>query len=111
MKEDLHIKIAADLADTQGPEILSERKAAEFVSKTLGNKRKTIPFRVWCGATIAVAASVVLAVVLFSPEGGSNIPSPNQIMEKYSVHADMSQVDSTIVDTLETKIVIKEVVE
>ena len=67
MKDDLQIKIAADLADTDAPENLSGKRASDFVAQTVG-KKKTIPFAVWGGSAIAVAASVVFAIVLLSPK-------------------------------------------
>ena len=110
MKDDLQIKIAADLADTDAPENLSGKRAHDFVAQTVG-KRKTIPFAVWGGSVIAVAASVVFAIVLFSPSDSQTFGIPNQLMEMQSIHSDVAQVDTTAVDSLETHIVIESVEE
>lgn len=110
MKEDIHIKIAADLADTDAPENLSGKRASDFVAQTVG-KKKTIPFAVWGGSAIAVAASVVFAIVLFSPKDSQTFGNPNQLMEMQSIHSDVAQVDTTVVDSLDTQIVIQSVEE
>lgn len=106
MKEDIHIKIAAGLADTKAPENLSGKRAHDFVAQTVG-KRKTIPFAVWGGSVIAVAASVVFAIVLFSPSDSQTFGNPSEFMEMQSIHSDIAQVDTTTVDSLDTHIVIK----
>ena len=80
MKDDLQIKIAAGLADTDAPENLSGKRASDLVAQTVG-KKKTIPFAVWGGSAIAIAASVVFAIVLFSPKDSSTFGTPGQLME------------------------------
>lgn len=110
MKDDLQIKIAADLADTDVPENLSGKRANDFVAQTVGKKR-TIPFAVWGGSAIAVAASVVFAIVLFSPKNSESFGNPSQLMEMQSIHSDIAQVDTTVVDSLDTHIVIQSVEE
>ena len=110
MNEDLHIKIAASLADANAPENLSGKRAHEFVSKTLG-KKKTIPFVVWSGSVIAVAASVIFAVVLLSPKNTETFGNPGDLIELQSIHSDMVQVDTTLVDSLDTSIIIKSIEE
>ena len=110
MKDDLQIKIAADLADTDAPENLSGKRASDLVAQTVG-KRKTIPFAVWGGSVIAVAASVVFAIVLLSPKDSQTFGIPNQLMEMQSIHSDVAQVDTTAVDSLDTHIVIESIEE
>ena len=110
MKEDIHIKIAASLADAKAPENLSGKRVHDFVAQTVG-KKKTIPFAVWGGSVIAVAASVVFAIVLFSPIDSETFGAPNQFREMQSVHSDISVVDTTVVDSLETSIIIKSIEE
>lgn len=110
MKDDLQIKIAADLEDTDAPENLSGKRANDFVARTVV-KKKTIPFAVWGGSVIAVAASVVFAIVLFSPSDSQTFGTPNQLMEMQSIHSDVAQVDTTAVDSLDTHIVIESVEE
>lgn len=110
MKEDIHIKIAADLADTDAPENLSRKRASDLVARTVG-KKKTIPFAVWGGSAIAVAASVVFAIVLFSPKDSQTFGNPNQLMEMQSIHSDVALVDTTAVDSLDIHIVIESVEE
>ena len=109
MKEDIHIKIAAGLADAKAPENLSGKRANDFVARTVG-KKKTIPFAVWGGSVIA-AASVVLAIVLFSPRDSQTFGNPSELMEMQSIYSDIAQVDSTSVDSLDTHIVIESVEE
>ena len=118
MKDDLQIKIAADLADTDAPEKLSGKRAREFVSKTLQQKntthkieRKAIPFLVWGGAVTTIAASIMLGVFVFSPNTSHNYGTPSQLMEMQSVHSEISIVDTTVVDSLETSIIIKSIEE
>ena len=110
MKDDLQIKIAAGLADTDAPENLSGKRASDLVAQTVG-KKKTIPFAVWGGSAIAIAASVVFAIVLFSPKDSSTFGTPGQLMETQSIHSDVAQVDTTVVDSLNTHIVIESVEE
>jgi hypothetical protein len=110
MKEDIHIKIAAGLTDADAPENLSGKRARDFIAQTVG-KKKTIPFAVWGGSVIAVAASVVFAIVLFSPRDSQTFGIPNQLMEMQSIHSDVAQVDTTAVDSLDTHIVIESVEE
>ena len=110
MKDDLQIKIAAGLADTDAPENLSGKRASDLVAQTVG-KKKTIPFAVWGGSAIAIAASVVFAIVLFSPKDSSTFGTPGQLMETQSIHSDVAQVDTTAVDSLDTHIVIESVEE
>ena len=110
MKEDLQIKIAAGLADRKAPENISGDRARTFVAKTVGQK-KTIPFAVWGGSVIAVAACVLFAVILFSPNDTNSYGTPSELMEMHSIHADISQVDSTIVDSLDTTILTIEKIE
>lgn len=110
MKDDLQIKIAAGLADTDAPENLSGKRASDLVAQTVG-KKKTIPFAVWGGSAIAIAASVVFAIVLFSPKDSSTFGTPGQLMETQSIHSDVAQVDTTVVDSLDTHIVIESVEE
>lgn len=110
MKEDIHIKIAARLADTDAPERLSHRRANDFVAKTIG-KKKTISFAVWGGSAMAVAASIVFAIVLFSPGNSKTFGTPNRLQEMQSVHSEISVVDTTVVDSLETSIIIKSIEE
>ena len=110
MKDDLQIKIAADLADTEAPENLSGKRANDFVSRTVG-KKKTIPFAVWGGSAIAVAASVVFAIVLFSAKDSQTFGNPSQLMEMQSIHSDIARIDTTAVDTLDTHLIIKSVEE
>ena len=110
MKDDLQIKIAAGLADTDAPENLSGKRASDLVAQTVG-KKKTIPFAVWGGSAIAVAASVVFAIVLLSPKDSSTFVTPGQLMETQSIHSDVAQVDTTVVDSLDTHIVIESVEE
>ena len=110
MKDDLQIKIAAGLADTDAPENLTGKRASDLIARTVG-KKKTIPFAVWGGSTIAVAASVVFAIVLLSPKDSQTFGNPNQLMEKHSIHSDVAQVDTTVIDSLDTHIVIESVEE
>lgn len=110
MKDDLQIKIAASLVDTDAPENLSGKRTNDFVSRTIG-KKKIIPFAVWGGSAIAVAASVVFAIVLFSSKNSESFGNPSQLMEMHSIHSDIAQVDTTVVDSLDTQIVIKSVKE
>lgn len=110
MKEDLQIKIAAGLADRKSPEDISGARARAFVAKTIGQK-KTIPFAVWGGSVIAVAACVLFAVILFSPNDPNSYATPSELMEMHSTHADISQVDSTIVDTLDTILTVEKIEE
>lgn len=110
MKEDIHIKIAAGLEDAKAPENLSGKRANDFVARTVG-KKKTIPFAVWGGSVIAVAASVVFAIVLFSPRDSQTFGNPSELMEMQSIYSDIAQVDSTSVDSLDTHIVILSVEE
>ena len=111
MKEDLQIEIAARLADSKAPEDISGKRADDFVRKTLGKEKKTIPFYVWYGAAVAVAASVMFVFPLFRMNENSEGGTVHQLMEKQSVHSDISQVDSTLVDSLETVVVINEIVD
>ena len=74
-------------------------------------QKKTIPFAVWGGSAIAVAASVVFAIVLLSPKDSQTFGIPNQLMEMQSIHSDVAQVDTTAVDSLDTHIVIESVEE
>ena len=110
MREDIHIKIASGLADTKAPENLSGKRANDFVARTVV-KKKTIPFAVWGGSVIAVAASVIFAIVLLSPKYSQTFGIPNQLMEMQSIHSDVAQVDTTAVDSLDTHIVIESVEE
>ncbi len=110
MKEDIHIKIAAGLADAKAPENLSGKRANDFVSRTIG-KKKTIPFAIWGGSAIAVAASVAFAIVLFSPKDSQTFGNPSELMEMQSIHSDIAQVDTTVVDSLDAHIVVKSVEE
>lgn len=110
MKEDLQIKIAAGLADKHAPEKLSGRRASEFVSETL-HKKRPVSYAVWGGSMLAIAASVVLAIFVFSPKASEEYGAPSQLMEMQSVHSDISQVDTTCVDTLETVLTIESVKE
>lgn len=110
MKEDLQIKIAAGLADKNAPENISGARARTFVAKTVG-KKKTIPFAVWGGSIIAVAACVLFAVILFSPNDPNSYGTPSELMEIHSIRADISQVDSTIVDSLGTILTIEKIEE
>lgn len=110
MKEDLQIKIAAGLADKNAPENISGARARTFVAKTVG-KKKTIPFAVWGGSIIAVAACVLFAVILFSPNDPNSYGTPSELMEIHSIRADISQVDSTIVDSLDTILTIEKIEE
>jgi hypothetical protein len=109
MKEDIHIKTAADLADADAPETISGARAREFVAKTM-KKKKIIPFPVWGGA-LAVAASIALAVVLILPDDSDGMGSPYQLMEMESIHSETAQVDSTVVDTLDARITIETIKE
>lgn len=106
MREDIHIKIAAGLADTKAPENLSGKRANDFVARTVV-KKKTIPFAVWGGSAIAVAASVVFAIVLFSPKDSQTFGNPSELMEMQSIHSDIAQADTTAIDSLDTHIIIK----
>lgn len=110
MKEDLQIKIAAGLADRKSPEDISGARARAFVAKTVDQK-KTIPFAVWGGSAIAVAASVIFAVVLLSPNNAETFGNPGDLIEMQSIHSDMAQVDTTLVDSLDTSIIIKSIEE
>lgn len=117
MKEDLQIKIAADLADTNAPEKLSEKRADEFVSKILQQKktsnkheRRTIPFLVWGGAVATVAASVVLAVFVCRPNGSQNYGTPSQMMEIQSIHSNTAVADTTAIEETDT-VLVYEIVE
>jgi len=109
MKDDLQIKIAASLVDTDAPENLSGKRTNDFVSRTMG-KKKTIPFAVWGGSAIAVAASVVF-VVLLSSGDSETFGTHDQLMEMNSVYSEISVVDTTVVDSLETYIIIKSIEE
>ena len=110
MKEDLQIKIAAGLADRKAPENISGERARTFVAKTVGQK-KIIPFAVWGGSAIAVAACVLFAVILFSPNDTNSYGTPSELMEIHSIHADIAQVDSTVVDSLNTVLNIENIEE
>lgn len=110
MREDIHIKIAAGLADTKAPENLSGKRANDFVARTVV-KKKTIPFAVWGGSAIAVAASVVFAIVLFSPKDSQTFGNPSELMEMQSIHSDIAQADTTAIDSLDTHIIIKSLEE
>lgn len=109
MKDDLQIKIAASLVDTDAPENLSGKRTNDFVSRTMG-KKKTIPFAVWGGSAIAVAASVVFMVLLSSGDS-ETFGTSDQLMEMNSVYSEISVVDTTVVDSLETYIIIKSIEE
>lgn len=116
MKEDLQIKIAADLADTDAPERLSTNRAGEFVSKTLKQKnvahkteRNTIPFLVW-GGTVAIAASIVLGVFVFRPADTYNYGTSTQLIEMQSIHSNTAAVDTTATEQTDT-VLVYEIVE
>ena len=110
MKEDIHIKIAAGLTDAETPENLSGKRARDFVAQTVG-KKKAISFAVWGGSVIAVAASVVFAIVLFSPRDSQTFGNPSELMEMQSIHSDIAQADTTAIDSLDTHIIIKSLEE
>ena len=110
MKEELQIKIAAGLTDKRAPEDISGARARAFVAKTLA-KRKTTHFMLWGGAVVAVAASVLFGVILFDPNDFNGYGAPSEIMEIHSIHSDISQVDSTIVDSLNTILTIEKIEE
>lgn len=114
MKEDLQIKIGADLADKEAPEKLSDQRAREFVSRVIGKdtqqqvkSRRIPPFLVWGGSAIAVAASIVIAVMVFrSGEYGN----PSQLIEIQSIHSDVAAVDTTLTEATDT-VLVYEIVE
>lgn len=117
MKDDLQIKIAADLADTDAPERLSSKRAEEFVSKMLQQKnttykteRKTIPFLVWAGTVATIAASIVLGVFVFRPNTSQNYGTPSQLMEMQSVHSNTAAADTTVAEQTDT-VLVYEIVE
>lgn len=117
MREELQIKIAADLADANAPEILSAKRAGEFVSKTLQQnnathktERKASPFLVW-GGTVAIAASIVLGVFVFRPNTSHNYGTPSQLMEMQSIHSNTATADTTAVEQTDTVLVYKLVEE
>lgn len=116
MKEDLQIKIAADLADTDAPERLSSKRARDFVSKMLKQKkitykteRKTIPFLMW-GGTVVIAASIVLGVLVFRPNTSHNYGTPSQLMEMHSIHSNTATADTTVAEQIDT-VLVYEIVE
>ena len=109
MKEDLHIKIAADLADTDAPEKLSDKRTKEFVSNVLGQKSqgkdmavKNVSFLLWGGSAVAVAASIVLAVMVFSPREYGN---PSQLIEMQSIHSSSADIDTSLTEVKDTVLV------
>lgn len=112
MKDDLQIKIAASLVDTDAPERLSSKRAGEFVSKMLQQKKKTyktanktIPFLVWGGTVTIVAASITLGVFVFRPNTSQNYGTPSQLMEMQSVHSNTAAADTTALEQTDTVLV------
>ena len=111
MNEDLQIKIAAGLADSKSPEVISGERAEDFVGQMLRKEKRSMPLYMWYGAAAVVAASVMFAVPLFRMGQECGADPAYQLMEKQSVHSDVFYADSTVVDSLETIIIVDEVVE
>ena len=113
MNEDLQIEKAAQLADKQSAENLATARARKFVSDALANKkeednpkRKSFfvrrPVYAWGGVSIAFAACVAVAVVLFPPTKDG---VPGTLIENQSIHADMDVADTTKVATSDTLVI------
>lgn len=121
MNEDLHIEKAAHLADKPGAENLATDRAKEFVAKTLAaNENEDTPVSkslfvrrpvfAWSGVALALAASVVVAVVLFRPASSGNgndgilngFGTPGQLLENQSIHAETEVLDSLKTESSDT---------
>ena len=109
MNEDLHIEKAAHLADKPGAENLATERAKGFVANALSGSNanqtstRTLfirrPVFAWGSITVALAACVALAIVLFRPTniGDSIVPgygTPGQLLENQSIHAETEVLDS-----------------
>ena len=114
MNEELHIEKAARLADKPAAENLATDRARKFVADALASQEAKKPVRnnifqlrpayVWGGLTMAVAACVAIAVVLFrSGSGGSDdMGIPGILFENQVIHADSETLDSLATQTSDT---------
>ncbi len=104
MNEDLHIEKAAHLADKPGAENLATDRARRFVADTLAPRslfaRK--PIYAWGGITVALAACVAVAVVLFRPTKDG---VPGMLMENQNIHAATETADTTKVEATDTLVI------
>lgn len=117
MKEDLQIKIAAEFVDTDAPEKLSDKRAGEFISKTIGRgaqskekSRNIAKSFVWGGSVLTVAAGIALAVVVFRPGGSDGYGTPSQLIEMQSVHSSAADADTSLTEVSDT-VLVYEIVE
>lgn len=108
MNEDLHIEIAARLADKPGAENLATERARKFVADALAQEEEELsktqslfvrkPVYAWGGVVLAIAACIAVAVVLFHPaavDTGYGIPA--QWQENQSSLAGSEDADTTAV--------------
>ena len=113
MNDDLHIEKAAHLADKPGAENLATDRAKKFVADALAAKKEDDipqtrsffvrrPVFAWGGISIAFAACVAVAVVLFRPTKDG---VPGTLIENQSIHADTDVADTTKVATSDTLVI------
>ena len=112
MNEDLHIEKAAHLADKPAAEDLATDRARKFVADAISAQRNAArggnlfvrrPAYVWGGVSLAIAASVALAIILFrpAPEDGT----PGLVMENHSSHAQTEVADSLKTENSDTLVI------
>ena len=123
MNEELQINEAARLAGTKAPIQMSQTRAYDFVSKTLGTANKKSLFRnfylqkpiyAWGSTVLAAAACFLIAFFVLKPSNGSidQFGQPGRFMENQSNHAGISVVDSTLIESSDSiEITVVETIE